>query len=194
MPGLLPPEVSRAPRAPDARAPFTLERQGDVWLVTRGPRSFHLKDTRGLQLLSELVANPGREMHALALGGAVPGDLGDAGEVIDQRAALAYRERLEDLREMEREAEEHGDAARLANARDEIERLAEQLSAGLGLGGRGRKAGSIAERARTNVQRRIKDAIQRIGKHDAELGRYLASTIRTGTFCIYDPARSPHLT
>jgi hypothetical protein len=50
----------------------------------------------------------------------------------------------------------------------------------------------LAERARTNVQRRIKDAIQRIEKNDPELGRYLATTIRTGTFCMFDPARSPN--
>jgi hypothetical protein len=185
---LEPPKVSTHAIA----LPFTLERRGDVWLVSRGARSFHLKDARGLHLLSELLANPGREMHALALGGGDPGDLGDAGEVLDERAALAYRERLEDLREAEREAEAHGDAARLAKVREEIEQLAEQLSSGLGLGGRGRKAGSIAERARTNVQRRIKDAIQRIEKNDAELGRYLATTIRTGTFCVFDPARSPN--
>jgi tetratricopeptide (TPR) repeat protein len=196
MPGLL--ALAEAPSSRPARAtarvplPFGLERQGDVWLVTRGPRSFHLKDTRGLQLLSELVANPGREVHALALGGADPGDLGDAGEVLDERAVAAYRERLEDLRETEREAEELGDGARAAKARVEIERLAEQLSAGLGLGGRGRKAGSIAERARTNVQRRIKDAIQKIEKNDPDLGRYLGTTIRTGTFCMFDPGRSPN--
>jgi len=94
---------------------------------------------------------------------------------------------------MEREAEELGDGARLAKARDEIERLAEQLSAGLGLGGRGRRAGSIAERARTNVQRRIKDAIQKIEKNDPELGRYLSSTIRTGAFCSFDPSRAPNI-
>jgi tetratricopeptide (TPR) repeat protein len=196
MPGL----VARAerPTAPHSPAtpstlPFTLERQGDVWLVTRGARSFHLKDARGLHLLAELIAHPGREVHVLALGGSDPGELGDAGAIIDERAALAYRERLQDLREMEREAEELGDARRLAKAREEIERLAEQLSAGLGLGGRGRRAASIAERARTNVQRRIKDAIQRIEKNDPDLGRYLSATIRTGTFCVFDPSRSPNL-
>jgi tetratricopeptide (TPR) repeat protein len=187
-------EPSRAPSAPVAPfvLPFSMEQQGDVWIVRRGSRSFHLKDTRGLHLLSELVAHPGREVHALALGGGDPGELGDAGEVLDERAALAYRERLEDLRETEREAEELGDATRLAQAREEIQRLAEQLSAGLGLGGRARRAGSIAERARTNVQRRIKDAIQKIEKNDPDLGRYLSSTIRTGTFCVFDPSRSPN--
>jgi hypothetical protein len=43
------------------------------------------------------------------------------------------------------------------------------------------------ERARTNVQRRLKDAIRRIAEHDASLGRYLHATVRTGTYCVYRP-------
>jgi len=58
---------------------------------------------------------------------------------------------------------------------------------GVGLGGRERRAASVAERARTNVQRRIRDAIARIEKCDPELGRYLGWTVRTGTFCVFDP-------
>ncbi len=188
--------------APDVRAPvaeatttaapldFSLIREGDVWLITRPLRSFRLKDSRGLQMLAHLVANPGREVHVLALGqGGDPGQLGDAGEAVDAKAMAAYRRRLSDLREMEREAEELADDARLGRVREEIEQLAQQLSQSVGLGGRGRRAASIAERARTNVQRRIKEAIGRIEKGDPELGQYLSWTVRTGTFCAFDPAR-----
>ena len=45
------------------------------------------------------------------------------------------------------------------------------------------------ERARVNVQRRIKDAIGRIGQSLPEVGRHLEATVRTGTFCVYDPRR-----
>lgn len=48
-------------------------------------------------------------------------------------------------------------------------------------------AGPVLERARINVQRRLKDAIASIGEGDAELGRYLAATVRTGTFCSFTP-------
>jgi hypothetical protein len=167
---------------------FSLKRDGDVWLVARGAQSFRLKDSRGLQMLSLLIESPGRELHVLALGGGGdPAAGGDAGSVIDLRAAQAYRERLEDLRDAEQEAEEMGDSERLAAAREEIEQLAQQLAAGVGLGGRERRAASVAERARTNVQRRLKDAISRIEKCDPELGRYLGWTVRTGTFCVFDP-------
>lgn len=186
------PSRASAASEPSSRAgaalEFTLTREGDVWLIARGAHSFRLKDSRGLQMLSALVREPGREMHVLALGGGGdPGTLGDAGQVLDARAAHAYRERLEDLREAEREAEELGDTARLTAVREEIEQLAQQLSEGIGLGGRERRAASVAERARTNVQRRIRDAIARIEKCDPELGRYLGWTVRTGTFCVFDP-------
>lgn len=65
--------------------------------------------------------------------------------------------------------------------------IAAQIASSVGLGGRDRKLSSDVERVRINVQRRIKDAIQRIGEHDAELARYLAKTIKTGNFCAYDP-------
>jgi hypothetical protein len=46
------------------------------------------------------------------------------------------------------------------------------------------------DRARVNVQRRIKDAIRRFGGEDEALGRYLEATIRTGTFCSFVPLDS----
>ena len=48
-------------------------------------------------------------------------------------------------------------------------------------------AGPDAERARTAVTARIKDAIRRIGEAHPDLGRHLARSVRTGTFCVYDP-------
>jgi hypothetical protein len=176
----------RAPGAADVA--FTLAREGDVWRVARAGVEFRVKDSRGMQMLAALVAEPGREMHALALGaGGDPGELGDAGLVLDARAAGAYKARLADLRDEERDAERDSDRGRLARARAEIDALAAELSAGLGLGGRGRKVAAATERARSNVQRRIKDAVRRIEEHDADLGRYLGWAVRTGTFCVFDP-------
>ena len=45
----------------------------------------------------------------------------------------------------------------------------------------------MAERARTAVTARIKDSIRRIGGAHPELGRHLARSVRTGTFCVYEP-------
>jgi hypothetical protein len=37
------------------------------------------------------------------------------------------------------------------------------------------------------VTARIKDAIRRIGEAHPDLGRHLARSVRTGTFCVYEP-------
>ena len=47
--------------------------------------------------------------------------------------------------------------------------------------------GSDAERARVNVTRAIRSALARIQKHNPELGDHLNRTMRTGTFCVYEP-------
>ncbi|MEM6928205.1 MAG: hypothetical protein AAF602_14830, partial [Myxococcota bacterium] len=69
----------------------------------------------------------------------------------------------------------------------EIEALTQELSRGLGLGGRPRRGTSAAERARVNVRKRIRDALDRIGRVHPSLGRHLERSVRTGTTCRYDP-------
>jgi tetratricopeptide (TPR) repeat protein len=49
------------------------------------------------------------------------------------------------------------------------------------------KAGSAAERARLNVTRAVRRLIDAIGRDDPALGRHLARSIRTGTYCVYRP-------
>jgi hypothetical protein len=44
-----------------------------------------------------------------------------------------------------------------------------------------------AEHARVNVTRAIKAAVRKIARQDSSLGRYLATTIRTGAVCTYTP-------
>jgi hypothetical protein len=41
---------------------------------------------------------------------------------------------------------------------------------------------------RVNVQRRLRDAIERVRAQSPPLGRYLDASIRTGSFCSYSPA------
>jgi hypothetical protein len=40
---------------------------------------------------------------------------------------------------------------------------------------------------RVNVQRRLRDAIERVRAHSPRLGQYLDASIRTGSFCSYRP-------
>jgi non-specific serine/threonine protein kinase len=108
--------------------------------------------------------------------------------VIDREARDAYRARIAVLREELEEAESFRDSARAERIRTELDALTQQIAAAVGLGGRERRSGSAAERARIVVQRRIREAIKKIADQDADLGRHLDWTVRTGTFCAYEPA------
>jgi tetratricopeptide (TPR) repeat protein len=185
----------------------TFRRQGDYWEVGFEGATTLIKDVKGLRLIAELLRHPGAEFHAVELlattggrpatgapaparaadaGLAAPG-ADDAGALLDDQAKAAYRERLEGLRAELEEAEEWGDPERAAKAREEMDFIAHELSSAVGLGGRDRKAASNAERARVNVTRTIKLAVQKIGENDPDLGHYLSRAIKTGTFCSHEP-------
>jgi len=191
---LEPTRASAAPRSATsppnmpAGPTFELVKEGDLWTI-RADRTFHLRDSRGLSILARLVQHPKREFHAtdLVAPSGEQGHVEDAGEVLDARTIAAYKRRLEDLREAEAEATKHGDTHRTTRVREEIEALANELAQGVGLGGRGRKASSTAEKARINVRKRILDAISRIREHSPALARHLERSVKTGTFCSYDP-------
>jgi hypothetical protein len=174
-----------ATRTPVAAASAVLRRDGTSWMVAYGGRAFTLPDMKGLGYLATLVASPGREFHAFDLGGG--SDLGDAGEMLDAEAKARYKERLADLQEELEEAQRFNDLERAARAEHEIGFLTDELGRAIGLGGRTRRAGSAAERARLNVSRAISAALKRIGAQERALGEHLTATVRTGLFCSYNP-------
>lgn len=195
-----------APRAAAAPAggPATgeLRREGDVWSLRLDGRQVTVKDAKGVRHLAVLLAQPGVEVAALDLetarggsrraGAAAAQELGgtgegDLGELLDAGARRAYRERAEELREELELAERHNDPERAAALRAELEMLVDELAGATGLGGRARRTGSPAERARVNVTRAVKGVLRRIEGHDAALAAELTSTVRTGTFCVYQP-------
>jgi hypothetical protein len=170
--------------------------------VTFGESTVQIRDAKGMRHLARLLEEPGRERHALELarlevGTAVraPGNdgvlesvaLGDAGAQLDLQSKAAYRQRLEDLREEVAEAEHFNDPERAAKARNEMTFLADELAGAVGLGGRDRKAASASERARLSVTRAIRAALTRIGEQNPALGKHFDATIRTGTYCSYNP-------
>jgi hypothetical protein len=177
-----------APRGPAVPPPrIELRREGEVWALIHGDRPpIRLKHSKGLGYLDYLLQQPGREMHVLELVGTEHAT-GDAGPVLDARAKTEYRQRLDELKDELEEGERFGDQGRVARAQEQIEAIAEQLAGAVGLGGRDRRAASDVERARVNVQRRLKDAIDRIAAADPALGRYLTAGLKTGTYCSYSP-------
>ncbi len=177
------------PKPVVTRSALELTRAGDMWRVEWNARSVLVRDSRGMQLLARLVERAEEEVHVLALAADESGGLTEttSGDVLDERARRAYRERLATLASEIDEAASHNDRGRLAKLEHERTTLEKEIARAVGLGGRGRQAGSATERARVNVQRRIKDAIARVTEHDATVGAFLERSVRTGTFCCYRP-------
>ena len=205
-------ERTSATEAPSEASHNVFRREGDFWTVGFERRPvFRVRDSKGMAYLARLLASPGAEMHALDLigpgEGADPDSTalasmsakllereglsssrgGDAGEMLDPAARAQYRERLVELRRDLDDAKAVDDVERAEHIEDEIGELTRELSRAVGLGGRARRAASGAERARLNVTRAIKAAIDRISEHDAALALFLSTTIRTGTYCAWAP-------
>jgi hypothetical protein len=106
---------------------------------------------------------------------------------LDAKAKSEYRRRLEDLREEIERAEAWNDSERASRAHEEMDYIASELAAAVGLGGRDRPLASGAERARVRVTRAIRRAIRQIGAQDEGLAQELQTTIETGIFCAYEP-------
>lgn len=169
-----------------------LRRQGEYWTATYGGVSVSVRGSKGIDYIVRLVDHPGREIHSLELVAEVPAAVAQesTAPVLDARAKKEIRDRIRALEEDIDEAERFGDLERAAKARAEIEQIGEALSAAIGLGGRDRPLGSMSERARVNATRVIRAAIERIERHHPALGEHLARSIRTGTFCRYDPSEA----
>ena len=116
--------------------------------------------------------------------------MSDPGAAIDPAARAAYRRRVEELRSTVDEAEVGGDEERKTRARQELEFIEHELAAAYGLSGTARRLADPAERARKAVANRIRDAVSRIEANHPALGRHLRASIRTGTFCSYEPERT----
>lgn len=169
----------------------TLRRTGDDWTVAHGGRTAIVRHVIGLEYLATLLRHPATEIHALDLvtsadpGGA--GVAGDAGALLDDRARATYRRRLGELAAELEEARDFNDPGRAERAQAEIDALTGELARAVGLGGRARLAGAATERARLNVTRALRRAIEAIGAHHAVLAGDLGRGVRTGNFCSYTP-------
>jgi len=169
-------------------------RDGELWELSFGGETVYMPDLKGLHDLGRLLASPGEEIHALDLGVAAdgPAPQGHAGEILDEEARAAYKLRIDELREERDLAQAANDTVRAERAQDELEEIGDALKSAYGLGGRARKAGDHAERARSAVTWRIRSAISRIEAVHPALGRHLKNSVRTGTFCAYTPEQPVH--
>ncbi|MGW2832042.1 ATP-binding protein [Streptomyces sp. NPDC001286] len=196
-------ETAQPPTA-STPAPDTalFHHEGPLWHLRYAGREARVPDSKGLHDLAVLLSRPGTPVPAVELASPGPvGELGgdatglhpqgDTGEAVDAVARAAYRRRLRELEEEARDADAAGDAGRSERIAVERDALVGQLAAAYGIGGRVRRTGSPAERARTAVTARIRAAVERVAAVHPELGRHLRTAVRTGTLCVYQPEQPP---
>jgi AAA ATPase-like protein len=166
---------------------------GETWSLSMGGVTVHVPDSKGLRDLHVLLRVPGKEIPATRLLNPAGGETvtaaatlgGDA--VLDDEARSRYRARLSTLDEMIEEAAALGDDRRAAEFDREREALLTELRTATGLGGRTRRLGDEAERARKTVTARIRDTLRKLDTSHPELAAHLRSSVATGTTCSYQP-------
>lgn len=182
--GDLPAEVE-----PPAIRRVSLERSERRWVLqTAGEAGHVLPNLVGLGQMALLVGQPDREWHVLdlvaAAAGAAPSGT-HTGDVLDPDARRSYQNRMAILRGELDEAERQADLEQSARIVLEIDAIESELLAAFGLGGRSRRMGDEAERARVNVRRNLNRAIQAVEEIDPVLGDHLRDRVVTGRFCTY---------
>lgn len=162
---------------------------GSLWQLSYEGVDAHLPHAKGLVDIARLLAQPGQEIHCAELMG-VDASAAATPDPVDAQAREAYRRRMAELQEIVDDAEGVGAPHALA-AQEELETLGHHVAAAFGLGGRARRPGAPEERARSAVTQRIRASIRKIEQELPALGRHLAVSVRTGTYCSYVPEKPP---
>jgi tetratricopeptide (TPR) repeat protein len=180
-------EVHTAKEVPSAGAvrQVSLLREGDVWLLQTDHIKLRLSHSKGLAYLETLLLAPYRPVHALELAGV--DEQSDGGPMLDEQARRAYRARAATLQQELEEATAFNDLGRSERLQRELDAIGDELSRAFGISGKARSQSSTAERARINVQRRLRDVIKRVTEQDKVLGRHLELSVKTGNYCMYAP-------
>ena len=190
--------------APSSEDEALFRREGEYWTVAYAGNQGRVRDARGLHLISLLLCAPGRDIPAAQLAvwpelpagpgtngrdlarelglGIVSGGNGDDAQP-DAHARAEYRARLEALRDEADEADRFNDPLRAARAREEMLAIAEHL----GQPAVRARLQRDSDRARLAVTKAIRYAIRKVERAHPPLGRILAATVKTGTFCRYEP-------
>ncbi|MBB5782403.1 AAA family ATPase [Nonomuraea jabiensis] len=167
---------------------------GGVWTLTFAGRTVHVPDSKGLADLRVLIDRPGSDVSAVELLNPAGGEVvvtarsmgGD--DVLDEEARTRYRRRLELLDDEIDRATELGDDRRAAELDIERTALLNELRTAAGLGGRPRRLGDEAERARKAVTNRIRNTLRQLDHRHPELAAHLRSSVSTGATCRYHPS------
>lgn len=150
-------------------------RRSGGWDLSYAGRSAHVADMAGVAHLASLVAAPGRPLHVLDL------TESQSAAWLRERLVAECRSRLGGLLDAPTQ-----DPFAASLARAEQDRLDAELAS---LTDGAPTAGEVVDRARRLVTIRTRVALEAIDDALPELGRHLRRSIRTGTFCMYEPGR-----
>jgi predicted ATPase len=183
-------EVCAGPRAHPTpqTARRTITNTGDVWEFRFDENPVAVRSAKGVVDIVRLIEANGAEIHCLDLAGAGV-EQSSVGDTIDATARRQYEKRIRDLQDDITDAEANSDFEKAYRHQVELDALIEHLAAALGQGNRTRRTTDTAERARSAVAHRVRTTIGRINKLHPALGRHLAHSINTGTYCSYRPER-----
>ncbi|MCW6010761.1 AAA family ATPase [Micromonospora sp. CPCC 205371] len=176
-----------------APAPNEFRRDGAVWSLRYAGAHAHMPDAKGLHDLRHLLGHPGTDIPAVLLlspeGGAVAVAVGRMGgdDILDDEAKAHYKRRLSQLDDEIDRAAARGDDARATEGAAGRQPPIGGARAGAGRGGRSRRFGDEAERARKTVTARIRDTLRRLDQVHPALATHLRETISTGATCAYSP-------
>ena len=146
------------------------------WELSYAGARATVADSPGLGHVAALLAAEGRPVHVLDL---------VAGPALRDEILGEYGSRLADLDAELRDVPDPLAAALARAERDFLRSEVAVLEAGAPA------AGEVADRARRLVGLRIRTSIDRLEESLPALARHLRRSIRTGTFCLYEPDR-PH--
>ncbi|NGO80712.1 ATPase, partial [Streptomyces sp. YC504] len=174
-----------------APSAYAFRFDGAVWQLTYEGRTVAMPDAKGLRDLRLLLSRPGADVPAVHLlapeGGAEVVAAGSMGgdAVLDDEAKRRYKRHLARLDEEIDRAPTPERAEKLVRERAA---LLDELRRAAGLGGRTRRLGDEAERARKAVTARIRDTLRRLDARHPALAAHLRGAISTGATCAYRPS------
>jgi hypothetical protein len=188
-------------------------KNGDTWKISfDGVELPPIKHLKGLELIRLLLENQTKEFTPAELnlqveghpatidsetdlvesdGLSVKAGLGNAGEAIDQQTITGIKQSLENIACKIKQATDSENFEKVEKLEDEREKLQGYLSRNVDLRGRPRLESASDENARTNLTKRVRQAIEHLKKYNLGLAAHLDAAVNTGTIFYY---RSPQRT
>lgn len=166
-------------------------KRGEMWVSTFEGNTVYLQDSVGMAYIARLLAEPNRNLPAVALLAARAGidervTEGSSGELLDEEARKNYETRYLELVSDLEKAESDIDPNAAEKIQNEMDQLSKELARATGLGGRSRSS-TDAEKVRKSVSMAVTRAIEKVASSDSSLGNHLSVSISSGKIFCYSP-------